>query len=122
MSPGRRSGRKEIIVPRGLDGSPMKAQTDDKIVVALARARRCLGLLESREYDSISELAEAIGVGPSYLRRLMTLNFLAPDIVEALLRGDGPDGLTSNPPHLRPMPSGVPRGGRGEDAGGDVSG
>jgi len=82
----------------------MKAQTDDKIVVALARARRCRELLESREYDSIGELAEAIGVDPSYLRRLMTLNFLAPDIVEALLRGDGPDGLTldrltSNPPH-----------------------
>ena len=60
--------------------------------------------MQSREYDSISELAEAIGVGPSYLRRLMTLNFLAPDIVEALSRGDGPDGLTldrltSNLPH-----------------------
>jgi len=82
----------------------MKTRIDDKIVVALARARRWQELLESRDYDSISELAKAIGVDRSYLRRLMTLNFLAPDIVEALLRGDGPDGLT---------PSGVPRGGRG---------
>jgi len=100
-----RSGRKEIIVPRGLDGSPMKTRIDDKIVVALARARRWQELLESGEYASITNLADAVGMDRSYLRRLMTLNTLAPDIVEALLRGDGPHGLTldrltSNPPHL----------------------
>jgi len=83
----------------------MKAQTDEKIVIALARARRWQELMESGEYAPISDLAEAIGVDRSYLRRLMTLNFLAPDIIEALLRGDAPDALpldrlTSNPPHL----------------------
>jgi len=83
----------------------MKAQTDEKIVIALARARRWQELLESREYASITNLAHADGMDRSYLRRLMTLNALAPDMHEALLRGDAPgalpfDRLASNPPHL----------------------
>ena len=98
----KRSGRREIIVPRVLDGT---APTDGKIVVALARARRWQELIESGEYASITELADDVGLDRCYLRRLMTLNSLAPDIVESLLRNDGADGLsleqlTADPPVL----------------------
>ena len=101
----KRSGRREIIVPRSLDGTASKAPTDGKVVVALARARRWQELMESGEYASITDLADAVGMDRSYLRRLMTLNSLAPDIVESLLGGDGADGLsldqlTANSPLL----------------------
>ena len=90
----KRSGRREIIVPHALDGTASKAPTDGKIIVALARARRWQELMESGEYASITDLADAVGMDRSYLRRLMTLNTLAPDIVESLLRGDEADGLS----------------------------
>lgn len=101
----KRSGRREIIVPRALDGTAANAPTDGKVIVALARARRWQELTESGEYASITDLADVVGMDRSYLRRLMTLNTLAPDIVESLLRGDGADGLsldqlTANPPLL----------------------
>ena len=101
----KRSGRREIIVPCALDGTASKAPTDGKVIVALARARRWQELMESGEHASISDLADDIGLDRCYLRRLMILNSLAPDIVESLLGGDGADGLsldqlTADPPVL----------------------
>lgn len=42
----------------------------------------------------IEDLAQALGVDRSYAGRLLRLTSLAPDIVEAILRGDEPDGLS----------------------------
>ena len=91
----RRCGRKEIIVPNGLPGAARsKPPTQEPLVTALARAFHWQELLDSGRYSSVTELAEALGVDRSYVGRIMQLSLLAPDIVEAIIRGTEPSGLS----------------------------
>jgi len=50
--------------------------------------------LESGEYASVEDLAHAVGCDRTYVGRMLRLTSLAPDIIEAILRGDEPDGLS----------------------------
>ncbi len=100
----RRGGRNEIIVPEGLSGSrPSKSPTQKPLVTALARAFHWQELIDSGRYASITELAEALDVDRSYVGRIMRLALLAPDIVEAIVRGEEPCGLS-----LEQLIKGVP--------------
>ncbi len=51
-------------------------------------------LIDSGKFASISELAIAIGMDFSYAARIYRLTYLAPDIIEAILNGREPDGLS----------------------------
>ena len=42
----------------------------------------------------MNDLAEQLDLDRAYVRRLMNLTLLAPDLVEAILRGDEPSGLS----------------------------
>ena len=92
----RMRGRKVIIAPKALDGdvpdSPEMVQT--AIVQALARASSWAKVLESGEVKSISDLAMNLDVDNSYVARILKLSTLAPDIVEAILNGEEPTGLS----------------------------
>ncbi len=91
----KRGGRKEIIVPEGLSGSrPQKSPTQEPLVTALARAFYWQELIDSGRYATVTELAEALGVDRSYVGRIMRLALLAPDIVEAIVRGEEPSGAS----------------------------
>ncbi len=87
----RHGGRKLVIVPDG-GGIPerAKANHDDTLLKALARAHRWKRMLESGQMASLNELAEAEKINPSYLSRIFRLTLLAPDIVEAILDGHQP--------------------------------
>ncbi len=50
-------------------------------------------MLESGQYDSITQLAEEEGVDRGNMSRLLTLTLLAPDIVDSILSGTQPDRL-----------------------------
>ena len=90
----RQGGRKVIVAPDGGDAwAPAKPRPDETLIRALARAYRWKGMLEGCEYRSAAELAEAEGVTPSFVNRLLRLTLLAPDIVEAILDGRQPKGL-----------------------------
>jgi hypothetical protein len=81
----RHGGRKLVITPDGTTGRP---QTPiDSAVKAIARAHRWQRMLESGEFSSMTELAEAEKVNRSYVCRVLRLTLLAPDIVEAILDG-----------------------------------
>ncbi|MBN1458348.1 MAG: hypothetical protein JXA57_02345 [Armatimonadetes bacterium] len=102
----RRGGRKEIIVPGGLPGSPTsKSPTQEPLVTALARAFHWQDLIETGRYQSITELAEALGVDRSYVGRILRLALLAPDIVEMIVEGREPSGLS-----LEQLLKGMPLG------------
>jgi len=88
-----RQGRKEIIVPEGL-GERSKSPTQETLRTALARAFYWQELVDSGRYRSVTELAEALGGDRSYFGRVMRLAQLAPDIVEAIVRGEEPSGLS----------------------------
>ena len=51
-------------------------------------------ILESSQIKSISELARTLDVDGSYVARILKLTTLAPDIVEALINGEEPNGLS----------------------------
>ena len=90
----RRSGRKQIIVPDGLGDDQPTAPPQDAIVDALARAHHWQELIDDGRYGSITELAEALKLDRSYVGRILRLTLLAPDIIEAILRGNEPSGLS----------------------------
>ncbi|MBD3293608.1 MAG: hypothetical protein GF393_11845 [Armatimonadia bacterium] len=50
--------------------------------------------IESGEYASLEDLTHSVGYGRTYVGRMLRLTSLAPDIIEATLRGDEPDGLS----------------------------
>jgi len=91
----RRGGRKEIVISQGL---PRRRRTTPEarsaLVLAVIRGQRWKELLESGRYTSIDALAARMGVDSSYVGRHLNLGLLAPDIVEAILLGREPDGLT----------------------------
>jgi hypothetical protein len=80
-----RGGRKTIIgdIPHGAP----KTRFDDSIAKALARAYRWKRKLDDGSYATVGELAKAERINESYVTRILRLNLLAPDIVEAALDG-----------------------------------
>ena len=44
--------------------------------------------------QTIEEIADAENINPSYVSRVLRMKLLAPDIVEAILAGRQPEGLT----------------------------
>ncbi len=102
----RRMGRKEIIVPEGLENSaPLPSIPQEPLITALARAFHWQELIDTGRYSSIAELAEALGVDRCYVRRILGLACLAPDVVAAIVRGEEPSGLS-----LERLVKGVPMG------------
>jgi hypothetical protein len=84
----RQGGRKRILAPDGSDlAPPTRAQPDGTLVKALARAWRWQRQLDAGVYASLSEIAAAEKLSPSYVSRIARLALLAPDIVEAILAG-----------------------------------
>lgn len=73
------------------------------MVKAVARAHRWRRLLESGQFTSVTQLAEAEKINHSYLCRVMRLTLLAPDIVEAILDGRQPATMQIDFV-LKPMP------------------
>ena len=67
-----------------------KTRFDNSIAKALARAYRWKQKLDDGTYATMVELAKAERINESYVTRLIRLNLLAPDIVEAALDGRTP--------------------------------
>lgn len=64
------------------------------VLRAIHNAQRWSEMLIKGEVKSISELAARLGKKPPYVTRILRLNTLAPDIIEAIYRGDEPEGLS----------------------------
>ncbi len=89
-----RPGRKTIVRPAGnAPPTSIAAHADPAIVKALARAFRWKRLLDNGRYASISEIAAAEKIDRGYVGSILRLTLLAPDIIEAILNAQQPDGL-----------------------------
>ncbi|MGC2777470.1 MAG: hypothetical protein WA418_17730, partial [Bradyrhizobium sp.] len=90
----RRGGRKLVLAPEGsnLTTTPVCRHVDNTMVKAIARAFRWREMLESGEYATIREIANAEKINESYVGRGLRLT-LAPDIVEVILGGRQPAEL-----------------------------
>jgi hypothetical protein len=99
-----RPGRKTIVTPMANGVAPVTTRADPALVKALARAHRYQRMLDQGRYGSITEMAEAERIERGYLGGLLRLTLLAPAIVEAMLDGRKPDGVTL-PALLEPFPA-----------------
>ena len=102
----RRPGRRTMVsLPFDSEGGRIATEADPTLVKALARAFRYQKLLHEGRYASISEMAAAEKIERGYLGTLLRLTLLAPDLVEAILNGRQPEGVT-----LPRLLEGVPAG------------
>jgi site-specific DNA recombinase len=79
-----------------LDGADIGATPDAALVRLLVRAYSLARHLGSRPSSTLEEVGAKEGIGAPYAARLMRLNFLAPEIVVAILNGRQPVALTAS--------------------------
>ena len=102
----RRPGRKTMVsLGFDADGSRIATKADPALVKALARAFRYQKLLDEGRYANISDMAAGEKIERGYLGTLLRLTLLAPEMVEAILNGRQPEGVT-----LPRLLEGVPAG------------
>ena len=91
----KRGGRKLILTPDGTPASPpIRSRPDSALQKALARGFRWQKMLREGDYQTLEDIADAENINPSYVSRLLRMTLLAPEIVEAILAGSHPAGLT----------------------------
>jgi site-specific DNA recombinase len=89
----RWGGEKVIEGPNG--GSAYDSvQTDDALIKAISQGHQWRNALATGDVRSIEQLAQGSGQTEAYVRQLVALAFLAPDITEAILLGKQPRHLT----------------------------
>lgn len=86
-----RGGRKAMVTPGVL---ALERRQDVTLIKAVARAFRWQRMLESGQFATIKDLAVAETINSSYVSRVLRLTLLAPDLVEAILDGRQPEGMT----------------------------
>lgn len=89
-------GRTEIVlpdVPRPGNGGHYQ-DYQQSLAIAIARGHLWCEMLESGRFSSLREMAAKFGLCESYMARMVRLASLAPDIVEAVMDGNEPRGLS----------------------------
>ena len=81
----RYTGRKQMVVLRGISDALNTVSAPTALQVALARGHRWLRQIESGKIANISAIAKAENVGRSYIIRMVNLTTLAPEIQAAIL-------------------------------------
>ena len=74
--------------------SPLWVRCDRALIKALVRAHHWRDKLDAGQADSTFELADQEGCHVRYVRNVLKLAFLAPDITGAILEGRQPAHLT----------------------------
>jgi site-specific DNA recombinase len=71
------------------------ARRDSALIKAIARGCAWFEELSAGRVRSLQDLANRDGITRRYIRRLVALVFLSPDLVEAILQGRQPVELTA---------------------------
>jgi len=79
----KRNGRPKILPPA--DIVPDTGGVDPHVLKAIAKAWSWRRKLESGAVSTLSDIAEVEGVTPAFIRRMMKLAYLAPDVLEQIL-------------------------------------
>src|SRR5206468_5026640 len=83
-----------LVLP-GVRHQNKSARLDPTLIKAIARGRAWFEELAAGRARSLRELAERDGITRRYVRRLVDLTFLSPELVEAILQGRQPVELTA---------------------------
>src|ERR1700731_297465 len=90
----RRGGEMRLVLP-GVAIQNDRSRCDPTLIKAIARGRGWFEELAAGRARSLRELAERDGVTRRYVRRLVDLAFLSPELVEVILQGRQPVKLTA---------------------------
>src|SRR6202041_1279952 len=71
------------------------SRCDPALIKAIARGRAWFEELVGGRARSLQELAKRDGISRRYIRRLVGLAFLSPELIEAILQGRQPVALTA---------------------------
>jgi len=94
----KRGGAAMVILPKELPKadnlikSTSKPNYDHRIINALAKAYKWQKQMDKQDLN-ISQLARKENISDRYMSRILRLNYLAPDIVTAILEGKQPRDL-----------------------------
>ena len=91
----RRRGSEIKLVLPGLAQQTHSSTGDPALIKAIARGRGWFDELATGRARSLQELAKRDGISRRYIRRLVGLAFLSPELVEAILQGRQPVALTA---------------------------
>ena len=83
-------GHRRVVIPAPGEDR-MRQQS---LLRAIRNGQRWMEMLINGEAKNITDLAAKLGLKPPYVTRVLGLNNLAPDIVEAIVAGTEPDGLS----------------------------
>ncbi len=83
-----------LVLP-GLAQQDRSSRCDPALIKAIARGRAWFEELATGRARSLEELAKRDGITRRYIRRLVGLAFLSPQLVEAILQGRQPVALTA---------------------------
>jgi hypothetical protein len=86
--------RNQLVLP-GLAQQNHSSRCDPALIKAIARGRAWFEELATGRARSLQELAKRDGISRRYIRRLVGLAFLSPELVEAILQGGQPVVLTA---------------------------
>jgi len=88
----RSSHGKRIVL--GEDAGSTNAKSDPSLLKAIARAHQWLN--DMKAGVSYKEIADRDGIDQRHVARTIRLAFLAPDITEAILKGNEPRGMATD--------------------------
>lgn len=95
----KRGGRKWLMLPGANTAKP-----DDPVVQAIVQAYRWQEKMDSGQWPTMKELAQAEGVDAAELSKSLRLTLLAPDIIEAILKGATLQSLSITDIKRKPFP------------------
>ena len=90
----RRGADTKLVLP-GLAQQKHSSRCDPALIKAIARGRTWFEELATGRARSLQELAKRDGISRRYIRRLVGLAFLSPQLVEAIMQGRQPVELTA---------------------------
>ena len=88
----KRGGAAMVILPQHHEPLKPKENHDNKLIKALGKAYKWQMMLE-KDGLTIKVIAQKESVTPSYVGRILRLNFLSPSIVTSILEGTQPKTL-----------------------------
>ena len=94
MTVKRRGVETKLVLPE-LAQQNQNSRCDPARIKAIARGRKWFEEFANSRARSLQELAKREGITRRYIRRLVNLAFLSPDLVEAVLHGRQPVELTA---------------------------
>jgi DNA invertase Pin-like site-specific DNA recombinase len=90
----RRGAETKLVLP-GLAQQNHSPRCDPALIKAIARGRAWFEELATGRAGSLQVLAKREGISRRYIRRLVALAFLSPELLEAILQGRQPVELTT---------------------------